>query len=509
MAGYDTCHFCKLPGHFIRECPFRGQPNGAEMAARIQGSLGGGGRSDGGGLLPAPSSSNAIVPYVAPQNKGYANSNYNGGQDNGGQRYSRPWNGGYRDRERDRDEKIDRLYALMSEQIEEQEKQKHEAAKLELLQEEKKRLQAEEDKWIQAAKDREQQEARLGHIVRSSVKAVCESALGRKVDIPEDEDEEVVKLRKEEKEALLKKKDLESEQERLRQEIAELKSRQEKGKGSHDVGKEDGLLAMQLQIQELNTIRSALEEKNAELSSLKTENSYLRKEFRELREEVVLIRGKRDAPVVTESSPLEEPAKGKQKADSKSTAMYTPKDLEALQKSYKQALAAKEMALREAEMAKERMARMGVSRIQLTARKALARKTTPRNLRTSFQAVEVGSDEEEEEQEGGLVAGKAKTRPIVEVAHDLEETRMNKFREVRMKEMRQARKADMEIACAEEGISYIKLDQARTDVAEIRARRDFDGWLKDRDRKEGSEPDKDEDDPEQSYATSTEDVHEG
>ncbi|GBG90308.1 hypothetical protein CBR_g50557 [Chara braunii] len=501
------------------------------MAARIQGSLGGGGRSDGGGLLPAPSSSNAIVPYVAPQNKGYGNSNYNGGQDNGGQRYSRPWNGGYRDRERDRDEKIDRLYAMMSEQIEEQEKRKREAAKLELLQEEKKRLQAEEDKRIQAAKDWEQQEARLGHIVRSSVKAVCESALGWKVDIPEDEDEEVVKLRKElealraqtvggvnesrvdflrrEKEALLKKKDLESEEERLRQEIAELKSRQEKGKESHDVGKEDGLLAMQLQIQELSTIRSALEEKNAKLSSLKTKNNHLRKEFPELREEVVLIRGKRDVAVVTESSPPEEPAKGKQKADPKFTTMYTPKDLEALQKAYKQALAAKEMALREAEMAKERMARMGASRIRLTSRKASARKTTPTNLRTSFQAVEVGSDEEEEEHEGGLVAGKAKTRPIVDVAHDLEETRMIKFRDVRMKEIRQAKKADMEIACVEEGISYIKLDQARTDVAEIRARRDFDVWLKDRDRKGGSEPDKDEDDSEQSYATSTEDVHEG
>ncbi|GBG79255.1 hypothetical protein CBR_g29306 [Chara braunii] len=193
----NGCHFCHLPGHFIRECPFRFQPNGAEMAARIRENGSAGYNSGGGqGLLQAPTqssgTSNAIVPYQAPQDRGQAG---NGGNyQRGGNTYygrrnyadeQRYWYKDW-DRERERDEKLDRMCGLLSEQVEERERRKQESAKLELLEEEKKKLQAEEDRRIQANKEREQQEARLGKIVRTSVKAVCESALGRKVDIPEE-----------------------------------------------------------------------------------------------------------------------------------------------------------------------------------------------------------------------------------------------------------------------------------------------------------------------------------
>ncbi|GBG63553.1 hypothetical protein CBR_g38620 [Chara braunii] len=133
-------------------------------------------------------------------------------------------------------------------------------------------------------------------VVRDVTNAfICESALGRKVDISEDEDCEVAKLRKEledlrarsseasssscednnrlealrkEKEALLKARNLVSEEERLRKQIAELRSRN--GQEAHGNGKHDEVLALQLQIKELNAFHTALEEKSAEVSALKS-----------------------------------------------------------------------------------------------------------------------------------------------------------------------------------------------------------------------------------------------
>ncbi|GBG74373.1 hypothetical protein CBR_g18784 [Chara braunii] len=165
--------------------------------------------TDGSGLLPMPAqvagTSNAIVPYQAPHNRSYVGGN---GQSNGGyntgnyrnvgssndQRYSRNWNGGYGDR--DNDDRFNRIYGLLAEQAEERQQRKREASELVSLEEDKKRLQVEEMNRCEE-KERELQEARLGHIVRSSMKVVCESALGRKVDLPGDEESEVSKLRKE------------------------------------------------------------------------------------------------------------------------------------------------------------------------------------------------------------------------------------------------------------------------------------------------------------------------
>ncbi|GBG79344.1 hypothetical protein CBR_g29494 [Chara braunii] len=224
------------------------------MAARIRdgGSYGGTNRNDSGGILQAPaqgaSTSSAIVPYQGPQSRNDGGSGYNNGSYNSGsnsynrgydnnQRYNRQWTGGYRDREQERDDKVNRMYDLLSEQMEKREQCKREIENQKRLEEEKNKLKDEEEKRAQAIKDREQHEARLGKIVRTSVKAVCESALGRKVDIPEDDEDEVSKLRRElgelrsknqgetseqrlealrkEKDALLKIKEQEGEEERL------------------------------------------------------------------------------------------------------------------------------------------------------------------------------------------------------------------------------------------------------------------------------------------------------
>ncbi|GBG90964.1 hypothetical protein CBR_g51568 [Chara braunii] len=333
---------------------------------------------------------------------------------------------------------------------------------------------AEEEKKVQAIKEREQEEARLGRIVRTSVKALCESALGRKVNIPEDEDGEVAKRRREledlratssvetsasrlealrkEKGTLLRMTNQEGKEERLLKEIAELRGRKEPGASTE--GKQDEIMALQLQVKELSDFRTALEQKNAEVSALKSENSHLKKDFSNLREDFILLRRclgwERDR---SEGSGNVQGAHGEN----------------------------------------------GCLHIRLSARRTSVRKTTPRNLRTSFQEVEVVSDDEGKDFDKDK--DKGKTRDIVDVAHDLEVAKMAGFREIRLKELRQAKNADMEAACADEGITYIKLDQARANVAEIRASRDYAAWPKEK------EP-QDEEDRDQQCTTSNEDVEE-
>ncbi|GBG64204.1 hypothetical protein CBR_g40904 [Chara braunii] len=294
------------------------------MAARIRsGNPGNGGTS---GILSAPaqggsatSMSNAIVPYQAPQSNGGNDRNYNGGFNSGynrgnrnfnngynggynnGNRYRRGWSG----REHEHDDRVDKIYGLLSEQAEEREERKREAARLVSLEEEKKRLQAEEEKRVEAKREREQQEIRLGQIVRTNVQAVCEFALGRKVDLPGEGESEINKLRKEidelkskcaenskqanlevlrkEKEALQKVQDQGSEEEKLQREIDELRARcgQQQGQCSLD---KDRMVALQLQVDELNGLRKALVDKCSELASLKKENTQIRGEFKELKD---------------------------------------------------------------------------------------------------------------------------------------------------------------------------------------------------------------------------------
>ncbi|GBG66154.1 hypothetical protein CBR_g57036 [Chara braunii] len=298
-----------------------------------------------------------------------------------------------------------------------------------------------------------------------SVKTVCESALGRKVDIPEDDDNEVAKLRKEleelhakshgessesrlealwkEKEALLKR-NQESEEEKLNMEIAELKSRKEQGRSTCEG--QDAIIALQLQIKELGAFRTAPEERNAEASALKSENRHLKKYISELRKEFVNIKGKRIAEAVTKSSPPEEPAKGKQRADPSTMAVYM----------------------------------LRILRL--------------------FRRQDHGKKNNTTQPENKLL-GSGGARSIVDVAHDLEVAKMAGFREARLKDLQQAKKADMETACAEEGISYIKLEQAKADVAEIRASRDYAEWLKEKEKGQDDHQD-------QHYATTTEEVGE-
>ncbi|GBG69898.1 hypothetical protein CBR_g4726 [Chara braunii] len=408
------------------------------------------------------------------------------------------------------------ISGLLHEQAEEREQRKREAAKLSALEEEKKRLQAEEEKRVEARKERELLEAKLGQIVRSSMKVVCESALGRKVDLPGDEESEVSKLRKEldelktrctggtssssnleslrqEKEALQRAQGQGSEEQRLRREIEDLRV---KASGVQQE-KSDDLVALRMQVAELSGFRKSLDEKNAELISLKAENAHIRNEFKDLRDEVVCLRneGKRGSVVITEKSPPEEPSRGRTKT---SEAMYTPKDLEDLHKAYKEALVQKELALREAEALKERMARMGASKYRQSVRKSVFRKTTPRRLKTVLNAVEIEFDGKKEVQDDGMA--KEKGRTVGDVAHDLEEEMIKRFRERRMKDVRAGKKADLEKMCEEEEISYIKLDQAKADIVEIRVRRDYDEWLKTKEIH-------DDEDQHHDYATSTEEIN--
>ncbi|GBG84857.1 hypothetical protein CBR_g39233 [Chara braunii] len=166
--------------------------------------------------------------------------------------------------------------------------------------------------------------------------------------------------------------------------------------------------------------------------------------------------------------------------------------MEALRKAYKDALRDKEMTAKEMDFMKDRMARMGATRVRIRARKASARKTTPRDLKGSFETVEVESNGEG----AGRGNGKGTARKETNAAQDQGVEKMAKFRDIRLKGLRQAKKADMEKTCEDEGISYIKLEQAKADVAEIRANRDFDAWLKEADQAA----------EDQDYATSTEDV---
>ncbi|GBG91634.1 hypothetical protein CBR_g52668 [Chara braunii] len=541
MYGPGLCHFYRLPGHFIRDCPFRNNPNGAEMEASIQGAMTNGGQNGNHGLLPAPSSSsqaagtsavsNAIVPYQAPQNRGgggggyyggYGNNNYRSNQGSGGHWYAKPWGGGYRDA--NNDERFDRIYELLAEQAEEREKRKQEEIKLELLEAEKNKLQEEDERNAQTKKEKEQHEARLGKIVRNSMKAICESVLGKKVDLPDEEESQVGKLRREleelkarcagekaessldvlhrEKEALQKAQVLSSEEEALRKEIEGLKARIVKGKFvdiSSGSSQSDEIAALRLQIQELEEVRLALQSRSSELSSLKAENSSLKKDFLDLKSEMADLKNasnKRTSEVVIEKSPPVEPEKGKQRMVPIGDAVYTPRDLEALQKAYKKALAGEEPANKETIFLKERMAWLGaqvLTKQRSSVRRPSWRKTTPRNLRPALSAVQIEDDESNKEDH-------QKTKAMGDLAENAEDEQLQKLQEKERRVLRPLKKGDMVKLCDDEGITYIKLDQSKADVAKIRTRRRFAEWLKD----QGVQDDEED----QQYATSTEEVNE-
>ncbi|GBG78472.1 hypothetical protein CBR_g26502 [Chara braunii] len=445
------------------------------MAASIQGVLGNG----SSGLLLAPSSSsaqvanstgtsNAIVPYRAPVSKGFNNDGgYNGGNNGGfrnfqndrGQRYSKPWGGGFRDR----DDRFDKIYGLLAEQAEEREQCKQELAKLELLEAEKKKLQVEEEKCARDRKERELQEARLGKIVKSSMKAVCESVLGKKVEIPDDDESEVSKIRREledlksrcangkkdsaidalrkEKEALQMAQNQSSEEATLRREIEELKLRNEKRK----LGEEsDEIVVLRMQMQELEKVRVVLDDRSGELSALKSENLHLKKDVLDLKGVVDEIKGsgKRSVEEVATKSPPIEPTKGKQRMVPIGADVYTPKDLEALHKLYKEALEGKEAADKKSQALKERMARMGaqmLSKQRTSIRRTLVRKTTPRNLKPVLNAVRVDDSDADDDPEEPR-----KTKAIEEVQGDSVQEQLGWYQEQCKKELRPAKKADMQ-----------------------------------------------------------------
>ncbi|GBG76748.1 hypothetical protein CBR_g22964 [Chara braunii] len=247
----------------------------------------------------------------------------------------------------------------------------------------------------------------------------------------------------------------------------------------------------------MRVFREALERKNEEVSLLKRDNRVLKKDFLELKDDVGSLRmtQKWKSEGVTSSSPPHEPAATKQKPDPKTTAMYTPKDMETLRKTYKAAVEGKYMAEWEVVVLKERILRVCVhSAPKTTARRSVGRRTTPRSLKTTFVAVEVEDDSANEDD-----AADALGEP------DPDSTMLGRLHEKEKKKLRSLKKTDMEKICTEEGISYIKLEQAKLDIAKIRAGREFH-----RQRGKGqaeNEPnlgDDEEDQPQ--YATSAEEV---
>ncbi|GBG91186.1 hypothetical protein CBR_g52068 [Chara braunii] len=346
--------------------------------------MSGGSQDDGGGLLPAPTTStssqlagnsgvsNALVPYQAPSSRsandgansydGYANygsnSGYQGNQGYGGQRFSKPWGGGYKDR--DRDDRFDKIYGLRSERAEEWERKKQEAAKLELLEAEKRRLQAEEEKNVQARKEKELHEARLGKIIH-----------------------------------------------------------------------------------ELEGVRAALRDRNNELSNLKSENSTLKKDFLDLKDEIVELKNannKQASETVTEKSPPAEPNTGKQRMVPIGDVVCTPKDLDALHKAYKKAEAGEEIANKELQALKERMTHMGaqlLTKQRQSVRRSSGRKTTPRNLRPALSAVQIEPDDSGNEEDP------MKTKNVEEGLEKPEEVQLKKLQEEERRSLSTTRKADM------------------------------------------------------------------
>ncbi|GBG59862.1 hypothetical protein CBR_g66669 [Chara braunii] len=267
-----------------------------------------------------------------------------------------------------------------------------------------------------------------------------------------------------------------NEEQVLRKDIEMLKARNEINKSttaSSENSRNDEIVALRLQIQELEGVRTALQDRSIELGALRAENSYLKKDFQDLRGEIAHLRNacnnKRASDAIIEKSPPVEPDNGKQRMVLIGDAVYTLKDLKALQKAYKKAQENEDMANKEVQALKERVARMGaqlLTKQRVTGRRSTVRRTTPRNLRTTLNAIQVEDDD----------SGKEGDAMAAHKSHDEAEKAENA--QLR-RAVRQAKKADMHILCDAEGITYIKFDQSKADEDEIRARRRFADWLKD------------------------------
>ncbi|GBG86609.1 hypothetical protein CBR_g41673 [Chara braunii] len=196
---------------------------------------------------------------------------------------------------------------------------------------------------------------------------------GSMVDIPDDDESEISRVRREleelkarcagekaesslealrrEKDALQRAQSKSSEEENLRKEIEMLKARNEKGRFADavsEISRSDEIAALRLQIHELEGVRAALEARGNELGNLKSENAALKKDFQALKGEISEIKNannKRASDIVTEKSPPAEPDMGKQRMAPIDEAVYTPKDLKALHKAFKKAQAGEEMPI--------------------------------------------------------------------------------------------------------------------------------------------------------------------
>ncbi|GBG65065.1 hypothetical protein CBR_g49137 [Chara braunii] len=387
-GGQRVCHHCRQPGHFIRDCQLRQIPN---LAALLIGNGGEGGANtpqDNDGLLPAP---NALVPYKPPQANGEQNDGgrYNQGANHGyrgqhGQGYGNNqahgnnfYRGGYQqrprnnwwgeNRERETDDRLEKVWGWYSEEMEAKDKERR--AKEEKLkeEEEKKRIQAIEDERAKAKREREEFEQSIGKMVRESMKEVCGAVIGKKattsqvftttIDVVDKSDEvrQVDEQRKQQQEHWRREDSAAREQmEKQRRDELE-KLRQENG----------------------DLVRIALGRASRELDSIKADNEALVHDFLALKSEVEILKwsNKRTSEAVTEKSPPTEPAKGKSRQQEGS---QTPADWAKLAEAYRKIGDEKDMAEREVSTLKERINRIKIVIPSSIKRKVSLRRRSPK-----------------------------------------------------------------------------------------------------------------------------------
>ncbi|GBG79824.1 hypothetical protein CBR_g30088 [Chara braunii] len=176
-----VCHYCRRPGHFIRDC--RTRMRDMEQQARQSN----GNQASTSGSASAPSAPSAIVPYQPPSNDvrnqtfGNSSNEYNGGYGNGyggyNNNYRRPWN---TDRY-DKSDKVEKMWNWMSEEMQERERIKKEKEIAIKKEEDDRRKREEDEKRLAEAKEKEEFKASIELMVQSQMRSVCEEVLGRKV----------------------------------------------------------------------------------------------------------------------------------------------------------------------------------------------------------------------------------------------------------------------------------------------------------------------------------------
>ncbi|GBG84274.1 hypothetical protein CBR_g38245 [Chara braunii] len=324
------------PGHFVRDSQLRQIPNVAALLSGNGGEGAANGPHDNDGLLPAP---NALVPYRPPQvNGGQSDgSRQNQGANHGygsqqGQGYgnnqaqgSNYYRGGYQqrplsnwwseNRERERDDKLEKVWGWYSEEMEAKDRERRDKEQKLKEEEEKEIIQAIEEERAKAKRECEEFEQSIDKMVRESMKEVCGEVVRKKANTSQ---------------ASVATVDAVDRSFEARQ-VDELRKQQEER-----WRREDSAAREQV-------------EKRSEIEVFKRSN-------------------KRTSEAVREKSPPTEPAKGKSHQQEGSS---TPADWAKLAKKYRKIRDEKDMAEREVSALKER-----INRIKIATPSSIKRKVS-------------------------------------------------------------------------------------------------------------------------------------